>query len=118
MCGMPGWRCRRGFLLFVDLRAGSARCRSVMTLRPTKFLELRLGKPFFVAVSYRGIGGPWLAAPARMAPFHEISLLHDGLIVQLRRSAQRFEGAQELHQERLVLAGKLNSIGRTGRGLL
>jgi hypothetical protein len=53
-----------------------------------------------------------------MSPFHQIDVLHNGRIVCVRRSARRFEGAQELRLERSLLVEKLNSIGRAGRGLL
>jgi hypothetical protein len=53
-----------------------------------------------------------------MSPFHQVDVLHNGRIVCVRRSARRFEGAQELKIERSLLVEKLNSIGRAGRGLL
>jgi hypothetical protein len=53
-----------------------------------------------------------------MSPFHQVDVLHEGRIVCVRRSARRFEGAQELKLERSLLVEKLNSIGRAGRGLL
>jgi hypothetical protein len=53
-----------------------------------------------------------------MSPFHQVDVLHNGRIVCVRRSARRFDGAQELRLERSLLVEKLNSIGRAGRGLL
>jgi len=53
-----------------------------------------------------------------MTPFHQVDVLHNGRIVRVRRSERRFENAHELSQERLLLAEKLNGIGRAGRGLL
>ena len=53
-----------------------------------------------------------------MSPFHQVDVLHNGRIVCVRRSARRFEGAQELSLERSLLVEKLNGLGRAGRGLL
>ena len=53
-----------------------------------------------------------------MSPFHQVDVLHNGRIVRVRRSARGFESAQELRLERSLLVEKLNSIGRSGRGLL
>lgn len=53
-----------------------------------------------------------------MSPFHQVDVLHEGRIVRVRRSSRRFEGAQELSQERCLLRETLNGIGRAGRALL
>jgi hypothetical protein len=53
-----------------------------------------------------------------MSPFHEIDVSHNGRIVCVRRSSRGFESAEELRLERSLLVEKLNSIGRSGRGLL
>jgi hypothetical protein len=53
-----------------------------------------------------------------MTPFHQVDVIENGRIVRVRRSERRFENARELSQERVLLAEKLNGIGRAGRGLL
>jgi hypothetical protein len=53
-----------------------------------------------------------------MGPFHEVSLLHDGRVVCVRRTRRPFENVEELRYERSRLVEELNAIGRRGRGLL
>ena len=53
-----------------------------------------------------------------MSPFHQIDVLHHGRIVLLRRSPVSFPSVAELQQERQLLVGALNKLGRAGRGLL
>jgi hypothetical protein len=53
-----------------------------------------------------------------MGPFHEVSVLHDGRVVCVRRTQRQFESAAELRFERLRLVEQLNALGRRGRGLL
>lgn len=53
-----------------------------------------------------------------MGPFHEISVLHGGRVVSVRRSGRVYESAEELRAERRRLSEQLDTIGRTGRGLL
>jgi hypothetical protein len=55
---------------------------------------------------------------AAMAPFHEVTALHDGRIVRLWRSPRAFGDAAELRFERRRLVEELNAVGRDGRGLL
>jgi hypothetical protein len=53
-----------------------------------------------------------------MGPFHEISVLHGGRVVCVRRTGRKFENAEELGFERRRLVEQLNVIGRRGRALL
>jgi hypothetical protein len=53
-----------------------------------------------------------------MGPFHEVSVLHDGRVVCVRRTRRKFESDEELRYERSRLVEQLNAIGRHGRGLL
>ena len=53
-----------------------------------------------------------------MGPFHEVSVLHEGRVICVRRTRRKFESAAELRVERLRLVEQLNALGRRGRGLL
>jgi hypothetical protein len=53
-----------------------------------------------------------------MNSFHKVELLHEGRVVCIRRSERPFESAAELRQERFRLVEQLNTLGRSGRGLL
>ncbi len=53
-----------------------------------------------------------------MGPFHEVSVLHDGRVVCVRRTQRKFETDEELRYERSRLVEQLNAIGRMGRRLL
>lgn len=53
-----------------------------------------------------------------MSAFHDVELVHDGLIVLMRRGSRPFENASELDEERERLCSEFDAIGRIGRALL